>query len=187
MFNRSRKDTLTVKKIRKDTPGNRGFSLVEIIVVIAIMGTMIAIAMPSIINYYPHMQLKQTSMEIYTALQRARSKAVGSTDRYGVEFNLGDTPQTYRLMTSTDGGVTWAQDTRSALQEVSVHTLIDSTGSNIGGNAIDADNNNIISFSPVGTATQATIELENTRDNTDIYQITVNSMTGRVRIIAGGV
>lgn len=182
-FIRSQKDILTVKKFNKNTSGDRGFSLVEVIVVLAIMGTTLAIAMPSIINYAPHMQLKSTSMELYAALQKARSKAVGSTDRYGVELDLG-TPQRHRLMTSTDRGVTWTQDTRSASYEISPRTNINNV--TIGVDPFTTGTV-LISFTPVGTATQAAINLENARDTTDKYHICVRSATGRVKILAGEV
>ena len=54
----------------------KGFTLVEALVVIVIIGTMLALAAPSFVNFTAGQRVKTASYELYAALAFARSEAL---------------------------------------------------------------------------------------------------------------
>lgn len=67
--------------------GHAGFSLVELLVGIAIMAILLGLAMPAFKTWLQNTQIRNAAESIQNGLQRARAEAVGrNTD---VEFVLG--------------------------------------------------------------------------------------------------
>jgi prepilin-type N-terminal cleavage/methylation domain-containing protein len=64
----------------------RGFTLIEAIVVVAIMGLMMAYMFPSIMNSLETRNLDNSAREIQTTLQQARYRAVNDKIEYRVRF-----------------------------------------------------------------------------------------------------
>jgi general secretion pathway protein H len=75
--------------IRYSLFGNRaGFSLIELLVVLMLLATMIAIVAPSLGNGLAKAKLKTSSREIAAAIRLARSKAVREQQVYLLRFDL---------------------------------------------------------------------------------------------------
>jgi prepilin-type N-terminal cleavage/methylation domain-containing protein len=66
-----------------------GFSLVEVMTVIAIIGIITAIALPTYISGMPHRRLKSAARDLYGAMQQARLLAVKKNHPVHVCFNTG--------------------------------------------------------------------------------------------------
>lgn len=79
--------------MRKD----KGFTLVEMMVVIAIMTIVSAIAVPNFYSYAAGMKLRSASRDLYSTLQSTRMKAVRQNTRWAVEFDA-PTPTNYRVI-----------------------------------------------------------------------------------------
>jgi prepilin-type N-terminal cleavage/methylation domain-containing protein len=79
--------------MRKDM----GFTLVEMMVVIAIMAIVSAIAVPNFYSYAAGMKLRSASRDLYSTLQNTRMKAVRQNTRWAVRFDA-PTPTNYRVI-----------------------------------------------------------------------------------------
>ena len=66
-----------------------GFSFVELMSVIAIIGIMSAIALPYLVSGQPQRRLKAAARDLYSAMQQARLLAVKNNQPVHVCFNTG--------------------------------------------------------------------------------------------------
>ncbi len=75
----------------------QGFSLVEMLIVVAIIAIMAAISLPSIGQYIRNYRIKGASQEVASQLQTARGKAVSTNTNAGVSFFVVDS-DSYRFV-----------------------------------------------------------------------------------------
>jgi prepilin-type N-terminal cleavage/methylation domain-containing protein len=77
----------------------RGFSLIELLIVLTILAVLIAIAVPALGTYYQEYQLNKSAREVKANIQLARLKAVTSNFRVNFTYNIGSgaTPDTYQI------------------------------------------------------------------------------------------
>jgi len=68
---------------------NSGFTLLELMIVIAIIGITSAIAVPNFISWLPKNRMKSAARDIYSTIQSARIRAVKEGRRVVVDFNTG--------------------------------------------------------------------------------------------------
>ncbi len=147
--------------------GKSGFTLIEMMIVIAVFAMMAAIAIPAFMSLLPGMRLNGAARQIMGDLMAARMDAVKQNNEVRVFFNSPGTNQ-YQILDDDDNdGIS---DTGEAI-----------TTKNIRDNYHDVtftSTNNPI-FHPRGTATSLpTITLQNSNGT---KTVTV-SITGRVRI-----
>jgi prepilin-type N-terminal cleavage/methylation domain-containing protein len=71
---------------------NHGFTLLETMIVIAIIGILTGIAIPAFVKWLPNNRLKSAAQDIYSAMQLAKMEAVSSNSPTGktVEFIEAD-------------------------------------------------------------------------------------------------
>ena len=63
-----------------------GFTLTEVLIVIALMAILTGIALPSFIEWRQNLYYKQAASEIADSLKTARSKAITLNQQHGVKF-----------------------------------------------------------------------------------------------------
>jgi len=73
-------------KRRKARPAARGFTLIEILVVIGIMGIFLVVSYPSILNTMAARNLENTTRQIQTFLQQTKLQAVSTKIVHRVRF-----------------------------------------------------------------------------------------------------
>lgn len=65
----------------------RGFTMVELLIVLVLIGIMATLALPNFSNLFTRNHLLASTTSITSALYMARTKAVNDGVRYGVQYN----------------------------------------------------------------------------------------------------
>lgn len=136
----------------------RGFSLIEVVISITILGLIIALFSYSFSNQAPKYQLKKATWEIYSRLNYARYKAIYKGMKYKVSFESNS----YMLEKFDEHNGQWKTEQRSFLDGVRI-----------------AANNSPI-FHPRGTVSNlASITITNSHGQ---YKISI-AISGRIKVI----
>ncbi len=135
-----------------------GFSLIEVVIAIAILGFTIALLSYSFTNQAPKYRLKKATWEIYSRLNYARYKAIFR----GVKYKMSFGSDSYALEKFDDPKGEWKIEQRSFLEGVVITA------------------NNAPIFHPRGTVSNlASIIVQNSRGR---YKISI-AISGRIKVV----
>ncbi len=164
------------EKIQKMEKSAAGFTLIELILAMALIAILATIALPSMIQWRQNLQYKQAADGILAAMRTTKSNALAVNIQNRLECNPAG--NRYRI---TQGNRAYNSDTWTTVKQDWV-TVPNGVVVKTGDCTSDADLN--IAFSPNGTATaneaasQGTICINDSTANK--YQIIVNP-SGRIR------
>jgi len=84
----------------------KGFTLVEAMVVIAVIGIAVAVAAPNIVGGMPEYRLKRAARDLYSAMQSTKMGAIKNNTSWAIVFD----PATSRYLICSDSGAdgTWS-------------------------------------------------------------------------------
>jgi len=157
-------------QIRHYAKDEAGFSFAELMVVIALIGILSAIALPSLLGGMPEKRLKNTARNLYSDLQKARLQAVKENRNITVTFN-------------TAGG-TYSYTEKDAVRtaDLTDHGEVSYGLGSVSGDICtwNIDNSSVceqaaaIAFTNTGTATAGSVYLQNKNKNA-CYAVNVTS------------
>ncbi|MFB3925265.1 MAG: GspH/FimT family pseudopilin [Syntrophales bacterium] len=147
---------------------SRGFSLVELIVVIGIIATALAIVYPAFHGYIRNTNLRSAAREVASDIFFVREKAISENRRYRITFDVAANNYTIEQGTSAGGPYTLVQ----VKPVSSFGSDIRLTNAAFGGDAA-------IVFQTRGTAEAGSAVLTNSRGST--ATVTTN-MAGRTYV-----
>jgi general secretion pathway protein H len=140
----------------------RGFTLVELLVVLALMGLALTVASPLIANALPGTQMRAAARDVATGLRYARSLAIASNA--DVTFDVDVEAHRFAVSPSRRSG-SFPEDAEIVLTTARSELFDSGAGS--------------IRFFPDGTSTGGGIEIVRGGRK---FLITVDWLTGRVAI-----
>lgn len=92
-------------------PRQRGYSLTEMLVVVAIIGILSLVTVPNFMNMYRAAKMKSSLQQFTTDIRGARQRAVTRVTPMKVSWQQGTGNREYRIYSGVQGstGITWTQ------------------------------------------------------------------------------
>lgn len=144
---------------------NSGFTMVELIIIIVIVGILAAIAVPNFISYLPNYRLKGAISTLRGDLYNAKILAIKRGVQYKVAFTTGG----YQIQRGTNSSGTFS---------LAQTELTRNFNDDYPGVTVDTSATTDPVFSPRGTASPVTITLQNGQKT---KKITI-SISGRIKV-----
>lgn len=152
----------------------RGMSLIEVTVVMAVIGLMVSVGMPAMQEWLDRYRVRSAASDIASVMQLQRMRAVSQNQEFSIAFDAAN--GTYSLYQGDPGtGIMLDTVPRPLPFGVTFRGSDD---------AVDTPNDEIL-FHPDGsantsTATSDVIWVGN--DNGDTFSVTMNRATGRIEV-----
>lgn len=183
----------------------RGFQLVELLVVLALIGLMAVMTVPSFLRISGQWRMRSAAQEVVGVMRLARSHAVRRCANVAVKFRpRAEGHATYALYRDSDGDGVLNRDIDLGIDPmVAPPQRLELIGSQVrfgfppgrlardpasprkfvrnGDDPIRFNNSNLASFGPLGTATPGTVFL--TDGQSGLAAVRVTGRTGRVKVV----
>ncbi|MBN3886887.1 MAG: prepilin-type N-terminal cleavage/methylation domain-containing protein [Nostoc sp.] len=153
-----------------------GFSLIELVVVMLLVGILSAIAAPGWLAFVNRQQVNKANDAVFAALQQAQREAKNKKLSYSVSFQKNTTTQNVEVaIYRTNAAIaTWTWKSLGADVGVSSDKFL--LGANLSGeNAANSTTNSPVSYPPPSTPTKITFDYMGTLPNASFGTVTAPS------------
>ena len=96
-----------MKTYARTTKNVSGFTMLDIMIAVAIIGILAAIAVPAILSWVPDHRLRAEARNLYSNLQRAKMAAIRNNQQWRVYFNNAVSPGQYFLCSDPGANNIW--------------------------------------------------------------------------------
>lgn len=155
---------------------NSGFTLIELMITVVIIGLVSAMAVPRFARAYERMTFRSANREISSTIRLARSMAISNKDVFGVHFNNESKVISLFKKDDTSTLLDTYESTDSLIRADTVYGIFDMITTDLA--------NNAISFRPNGSAVFTgggnIVTLTSNEDLIGINQFNILASTGRV-------
>jgi prepilin-type N-terminal cleavage/methylation domain-containing protein len=161
---------------------NDGFSIIELIVVLLVLGIMAAIAIPGFSGWLPNYRLKGAARDIYSNMQLAKMGAIKANADWAIVFDTTAGAHRY-LVCSDDGDGDWTTTGNNTIErtvdlagyKAGVSYGHGNAANGIPGGAFPGDDvsytNNVAVFNPRGTSNETGYVYLGNSKNTTTYGV----------------
>lgn len=141
----------------------KGYTLVELCIVLALLAIMSTLAIPAWKNYSSNINLKTAAREVMSDLLNARQRAIEENiNTYRLTFNVANNNYT---LSRTDTGITyWTKP-------------LTSYGNGISIQSVNFNNGSTVSFQRRGTVTNGNLVLTNLTGSTATITVQITART----------
>lgn len=165
-----------------------GFTMVEMLMVVTIVGIMGTVAVPGFMSLSPRMSLKDAARDVVNDMQMARTRALRDKASWAIQFNTG-ADGGYTVLSDDGADDTWntADDTVYRTVNLSDYQGI-SFGNNYGDRPDEPNpgatdgvsfTNDRIVFNSNGTSVSGSVYVTNTKGDT--FAVGCLSAAGRIK------
>ncbi len=158
----------------KTITNNRGFTIIELIVTMAIIAVVLGISVPTLLSGTSKTALKRASWNVAVELKAARQLAISRNMQFRIFFTVATDntiDREFRINTLS----AWGRDPARATS--TMDSRVDITL------PVTSPDTFSVTFNPNGSATATEICIQNISDSADRKKIKVYGITGRVEIL----
>ncbi len=108
-MNKQEKLSPKIRTLYASTPlNNKGFTLIEIFIVVVLMGILAAFTVPDLLKWRPNLSVKNAANDLRANMQRARLTAIKRNENVAIVFDTTDAADgAYTLCTSPGADTFW--------------------------------------------------------------------------------